>query len=568
MDCRAFILSEEVRDILIDYSFQTEEIRLKEEQYCRIEIDGELGVLYIPASYEDELRQSQYKYAYTPKCFGLTQLDENDSSYEVSGIYQIQNRPLGLTGKQVLLGFVDTGIRPGLPVFQNEDGSSRIFAIWDQTDQSGTAPEGFFYGSEYRLVDGRIRKVGPIGEKHPASQNADAIADTEVSDESGHGTAAASVAIQAAYDAQIVMVKCKQAKRYLKEYYAIAQNKEAYAESDIINGIAYLERVSRQTNRPLVICFTMGTNMGSHFSDSILDQFLVTLSKRRGHGIVLSGGNEGNSAHHYEGAITRKDGSAYEDVEIRVSDGVTGFSFELWGNSPSVFTISLRSPDGEVLQRIPLSLGQEQTYSFVYSDTVATVGYLSSERTSAKQLIFVRMRAPLAGIWTMRVYAEQGTGQAVFGIWLPIDAFLNQPVYFLRPDPFTTLTEPAYIDNGIALSYYDAKNSSFAAQSGRGFVTQTDTYPTLCAPGISVMTALGPKSGGSISAALTAGAVAQFLEWAVVRGQDRLVNSRGIRNYFIRGAVREPMLEYPNPTWGYGKMNIAGVFDALITDRF
>ena len=41
-----------------------------------------------------------------------------------------------------------------------------------------------------------------------------------------------------------------------------------------------------------------------------------------------------------------------------------------------------------------------------------------------------------------------------------------------------------------------------------------------------------------MAAAITAGAVAQFFQWSVIEGNNRLAESREIRSYFIRGAVR------------------------------
>ena len=64
----------------------------------------------------------------------------------------------------------------------------------------------------------------------------------------------------------------------------------------------------------------------------------------------------------------------------------------------------------------------------------------------------------------------------------------------------------------------------------------------------------GERSGSSVSAAITAGACAQLLEWAVVNSNDVLVNSTNIKNYLIRGARRESYLEYPNREWGYGRL--------------
>jgi len=57
--------------------------------------------------------------------------------------------------------------------------------------------------------------------------------------------------------------------------------------------------------------------------------------------------------------------------------------------------------------------------------------------------------------------------------------------------------------------------------------------------------------------------VADFLQWAVIEGNVPLISGLGIRGYFIQGAEREPELVYPNREWGYGKLNLNGVFVAL-----
>ena len=74
------------------------------------------------------------------------------------------------------------------------------------------------------------------------------------------------------------------------------------------------------------------------------------------------------------------------------------------------------------------------------------------------------------------------------------------------------------------------------------------------------------KSGTSIGAAYTAGAVALFLEYieeyrrtGAVAPMDTVL----LRNLFSLGAVREEGVEYPSPTYGYGKLNLYGVFEFL-----
>jgi peptidoglycan/xylan/chitin deacetylase (PgdA/CDA1 family) len=99
-----------------------------------------------------------------PKLYGLMQLSPSGETPPgvapfdpvdliASGITQVQRPPLSLTGQGVILCFIDTGIDYQNPVFLDENGNSRILAIWDQTVQTGAPPDGLKYGSEYRRED-------------------------------------------------------------------------------------------------------------------------------------------------------------------------------------------------------------------------------------------------------------------------------------------------------------------------------------------------------------------------------------------------------------------------------
>ena len=66
-----------------------------------------------------------------------------------------------------------------------------------------------------------------------------------------------------------------------------------------------------------------------------------------------------------------------------------------------------------------------------------------------------------------------------------------------------------------------------------------------------------------MGAAILAGICAQFMQWAVVEGNQRWLESRELKNYLIRGAVRMPGVTYPSREWGYGQVNIARSFDVI-----
>jgi hypothetical protein len=57
------------------------------------------------------------------------------------------------------------------------------------------------------------------------------------------------------------------------------------------------------------------------------------------------------------------------------------------------------------------------------------------------------------------------------------------------------------------------------------------------------------------------------MQWAVVEGNSPLADTREVRNYFIKGARRMNALDYPNREWGYGALDVYGVFLELSGNR-
>lgn len=585
MDCREKILSEDYYDFIVDYNVMQNLRQQENADFCFQEINENLFVVHGSRADVPNFDISTLGYETIPKCFGLQQGAQRVGQSRVealrieasqfaggqpfqygpllkSGIIEVNGEPLSLTGRNVIIAFIDTGIRYDLEVFKNEDGSGRILAIWDQTIQTGNPPEGFYYGTEYthEMIEEAIRSEQPY--------------DTVPSrDENGHGTKMASVAAGsiltdtrdfrgAAPDASIVVVKLKPAKQSLKDFYVIPSEAVCYSEGDILTALKYVQGFYRVFDRPLVICLGLGTTMGDHAGNSVFSYYLNQVARRRNIGLVVCGGNEGNTAGHFLGEVT--DNEVYQDVELRVGENEFGFSLFLWGGIPSVFTVEIKSPDGEVMPRVSYRIGQAQTYRFLYSASVVSVEYVLVEQVSGQQLIFMKFEKPLSGIWTIRVYAATDGSPAIYHMWLPIDGFLRSDTYFLRPNPNTTLTEPAYAESVMSISTYNSANNSFYLRSGRGFGRAGEEVPDLAAPGVDISTILGQDSGASLSAAIMAGAVADFFQWAVIERNDISVNSVTTRNYFIRGAKRDSRVIYPNEEWGYGRLDLAGVFRALI----
>ena len=271
-----FIISKDVLDV-IDLSSD-----------CIQRIDEEKDTYFYPRSFFRIFDFPADSYASVPKCYGL--LDE--TALEVSGILKLQQQPaLALKGQGVMIGFIDTGIDYRNPVFQYSDGTTRIYRIWDQTIRDGTKPEGIAYGSEYKTeqINAALRAENPL-ETVPSM------------DTNGHGTFVAGVAcgsedvednfIGAAPFSEIAVVKLKEAKTYLREFYFIPDSVPAYQENDIMMAVSYLDRLAKERDMPLVICIALGSNMGNRGKDGQLATYLDIVSRRRKRCSVAAVGNE------------------------------------------------------------------------------------------------------------------------------------------------------------------------------------------------------------------------------------------------------------------------------------
>lgn len=566
MTNREKIVSNDFYDLVIDFRVST---GLGEELADAVfqPVDGQIGVAYVNRAVIPPMSVSNFTYPAIPKIYGLMQNSFggifDPTQLIQSGIIQVQEGALGLTGRGVVIGFIDTGIRYEEEVFRNQDGSSRILGIWDQTLQTGQPPEGILYGTEYKreVINQALQSENPR-EIVPSY------------DENGHGTAVASVAagsrlgsglrfIGAAPEADIVMVKLREAKPHLKDFYLISQDTTAYAESDILVALRYLESYAISLVRPLVICFGMGTSLGDHEGHSILADYLNQIATRRSRAVVVCGGNEGNSAHHYHGVPVEGLTETIDNVEIRVDDNEKGFVAELWGSVPTTHAISIRTPGGEITPKVDFREQRSREFSFIYERTRVQVDHVLVEPGSGEELIFFRFINPTPGVWTIQVTMSGNSAGNGFHIWLPLREFLQSDIYFLRPSPYVTLTEPSNVREVITTSAYDDGNAGFWVDSGRGYTRMGRVKPDICSPGVNISTIMGNRTGTSMAAALVAGAAALFLEWAVIERNQLRAETREIKNYLIRGADRSPGVNYPNREWGYGRLDLAGTFNVL-----
>ena len=530
-------------------------------------VSQEYAIVHAPLSGVLPLSFTQHTYSAIPKLYGL----QDTTALEATGILPVFSQPnLMSTGQGILIGMIDTGIDYTNPLFQNPDGTSRILRLWDQTIESENTPEavaGFqpFYGTVYSQED--------LNRALASEQPLELVPST---DTSGHGTFLAGVAagrqIQspttfsgAAPDAALAVVRLKPAKQYLREFFAVPPDADAYQENDIMAAAAFLLGVAGQYQMPLVLCLGVGTSQGSHSGISPLAMQLQALSGTRGFACVTGAGNETGFRHHYFGNLSPD--QEYEDVELRVADSTSGFSMELWADVSELYTVGFVSPSGEVIERIPMTVGQETTISFQLDATRILISYQITESSSGRFLAFLRFTGPAPGIWHIRVYPTLFVaGQ--FHIWLPMQGFLTEDTGFLRPDPDITITDPGNAPLLLTVSTYNHVTGSLYIHSSRGFTATGQIKPDFAAPGVEVQgpgippgtSRLSRQTGSSVATAITAGAVACLFSWGFTQGNDTTLTSISVKSILIRGAERKEAFRYPNRQWGYGTLNLYQAF--------
>ena len=178
-------------------------------------------------------------------------------SKEASCITQVQqNEPgnLQLTGRDVLIGIVDSGVDYRHPAFLTSDGKSRILRLWDQSI-SGNPPKGYIIGTEY--TNEEINEALSL----PAREGRRLVPSE---DRSGHGTAVLGVAVGSdfspgainrgvAYESDLLVVKM-----------GIPRQDSFPRTTELMQGVDYLVRQALQLGKPMVINLSFGNNYGSH----------------------------------------------------------------------------------------------------------------------------------------------------------------------------------------------------------------------------------------------------------------------------------------------------------------
>lgn len=334
----------------------------------------------------------------------------NDYNRRVSGADVVHSNdgdilPRPFTGKGVVVGMIDIGIEYDHPAYRDQDGNTRIKAVWNQRSYYGSAPEEYGYGVEYTTPEAiREATFDTSSEYHGGHTTGTAAGGDRSKLLAGSRTLSPCYGV--APDADIVFVSLDQ------------ENSTA-----IPDAIKYIFDYADEVNKPCVINMSLGEHIGPHNGTSLLDQ---TIDAMVGPGRIIVGacGNEGAVRLHASEMFTAADKTLKSMLTKSETSNHDMHYLDIWSSDATDFKVKIcvvNSLKGNIVASTPEADtsvdGDIVIHSFELDECGATATVMiSAERSPINGQTHVEVRSSVNEINTgrvMGVVVEGEEGQTI-----------------------------------------------------------------------------------------------------------------------------------------------------------
>ncbi len=520
-DVLKYKLNSDVSEIVVKYTGNLAEAVAALGGSTEI-LSEDFAIVTIPTSQIDALYHlSETEYLEIPKHLYFMRF----SSQKSACIYEdmtFGGGSIELDGSGTLIGIIDSGIDIYNKDFINADGTTRIFGILDLSS-----------GKRYTREEINISLES--GER------------LDFSDPIGHGTAIAGICAgngrSSGYTGIAPACELLIVKLGINEGYA--------RSTDIMRGLKYIKDMAEGVSKPVAVNISYGTNDGSHDGSSLLEEFINEVADDTVCSICIAAGNEGASGHHYRGNFNDN-----EPVRFNIGRNIKTMYMSIWKSFTDDAGIVLTSPSstksGVISESTRLSFG----------NTIVNVLFSLPSPYSLDAEIYINFQSDSeveSGIWVLEL-VPQNIVYGSFDIWLPVTEAVGSETFFLRADPYISLTLPSAANKALTVGGYNQLTETALDFSGRGYTRFTNYIkPDITAPAYRIP---APMPGGgtdvftgtSFAAPHATGSAALIMQWGIVLGNDLFMYGERLKAFIIKGARRYALVDYPNEVLGWGQL--------------
>lgn len=518
-------------------------------------LNDKLGVLYTDLEFDtnilNEIREIAYFSESLPlsSTIELTNISSNSNTIRDSseGSLIFKSDLFSLTGKDVLIAVIDSGVNYTHPDLIDNNGKSKILKIWDQEGIINPPPEGFLFGSEF---------------SNEELNTAISMNDTNLTkDDIGTGTYISGLIVGEgkirpdfkgiATDANLIVVKLRS---YPGRY---SVQKRNYSESDFLAAVVYSVYVAKKLNKPLIINLTVASR--SAFGNLSLLNTVQELNQKN-FILVSAAGNQRNTYIHYSGKLKNK--SCEENLTIEYGSG-ENLDIYVSGSSFDKFNINIISPSGEVSQTAkysPENYNHEGIFNIEKTRYTMTLKY--PWLFTRSQLLEINLQNMKPGAWTLKIQPDVYVN-GEYNVYLPNKNLLGGDVGLLDSISDSTITFYGLNDNSITVGTYDNRYDSVWIGSSRGPSRNISLKPDIISPGYDIISTYDLNEyrsgiGTGVSSSLICGMLALAIEFIneISDATPELIRTQTLKTYLMLSAVRTVPFVYPNDLQGYGRVEL------------
>lgn len=502
----------------------------------------------------------------------------------------------GVTGKDVIIGIIDSGIQYKSKGFQDKLGKSRILYIYDQTQQrTGNAhDDGATEPSEdvdFTLTQLKVDK-GVEYKQDVISAAISSKTGLKHQDTKGHGTFIAGIAASNGFqrdkcdrfysgiapEADIIMVKVK----------------EGVSEAETLDAICYLILRAKEKNKALVINISMQANLngfhnGRTVLESNIDHILKNSPLQKGFTMVTIAGNYRDRKMHCSGSVP---GGGKVTIHFTARRNFLTKAFQVWGNVKDLHPLKFRvvTPSGETTGE----LTDPVTNNII---NIGAGGAIDSSSTQVEdattgekfQVISIYLIVPMQKFdpayfndpksestkpWFIELTNTENTDPLKFHLWAG-----SEDLSFIDlVDENATVTIPGTSKEIITVGAHHF-GGNIASISGKGTTVDGQFKPEITAPGVNVIALdndlpgccartwccccniyhTTDNPGTSLAAPTVSGAIALILDLKpdLTHSQIRQLLFANIKTDSHTGTT------LPNTTWGFGKLDVKKLVETV-----